>query len=178
MTPTDSILNYLKMISDVRAENTWRTDYTYAGLEALVLKYGHIVETYPALSIPEANVSVPRGAKKACYENSWRIATTDRSGDLLYTEGFAVTHSIPLNHAWLTHRPTGKIIDPTWEASQDTTVYMGIKFDTWFVRDRTTHTGFPSILAPNERTPEEFMTGGFITDDDGVVIGVGKPLDN
>ncbi|MFF1713580.1 hypothetical protein [Streptomyces sp. NPDC058268] len=54
---------------------------------------------------------------RLCYSNAAHYALANPDDQLLYAEGFAITHTgmdFHLPHAWCV-RPDGTVVDPTWD---------------------------------------------------------------
>lgn len=94
----------------------------------LLLKYGRPFET------DENTYEGPRGTPKECYCNAGRIALDDP--DLAYVEGI-IAHIIPIDHAWLVNRKTGKVVDPTLKDGSHAKAYFGIPFSTRYLSQTT-----------------------------------------
>lgn len=79
--------------------------------------YGGIVYLYGTL---KKGIKRPKKYRKMpfkrCYGNSMDLASM--YAGLTYTEGFALGHSIPVEHAWVQNQK-GEVIDATWEDAQD-----------------------------------------------------------
>lgn len=76
------------------------------------------------------------GAKdKECYKNA-QLAAITQPEKYDYYEGYGTVHlgsgqGIPLDHAWLVDKESGKVVDPTWvrsnESSTEKSDYFGLK---------------------------------------------------
>lgn len=165
----------LEMIANLRARST--TTFKFNGFESVVLTYGTLTNAAP--SPTAAGVTVPLGARRDCYINSWRLATTDMSDTLLYTEGYAMAHGIAMEHAWLTHGPTGAVIDPTWGdiPNADPTEYLGIVFTSQFMSSWAHDTGRPSVLHSMHDDAIAILINGLEQSSEGRVTAIGEPLD-
>lgn len=90
----------------------------------LLLKYGKAFET------DKNTYAGPRGTPKQCYSNAGRIAL--ENPDMIYVEGI-IAHIIPIDHAWLINRKTGRVVDPTIKNNEYARGYFGIPFCTWYL---------------------------------------------
>lgn len=100
-------------------------------------KLGHV---FPALIYGRKGEAGPlpkgvrRGKLRDCFANAGRLAL--RNHRFIYCEGFAVRGGdnklpIPLEHAWVLDRETGRFVDVTWR--DEGGAYFGIPFKTEFL---------------------------------------------
>jgi len=100
---------------------------------------------------------------KQCYANCQKIMTDSSilrqqinksfSRERFdYYEGFALS-VIPIEHAWLVHRQTGKVVDPTWALQKNDSVdeasidYFGIQISKELIENSMLSTkSYTSIL--------------------------------
>jgi hypothetical protein len=130
--------------------------WSYACMEEYVVEAGtnHASEPLTAdeLEIVLAAVDATRKRFqiKQCFSNGQLLALFDPSGELVYTEGYAVGRSIPMLHGWVTIN--GKVIDLTWRTKTkrskgrlrdrifgvlpDGWQYHGVGFQNDFLRER------------------------------------------
>lgn len=103
------------------------SDFAHGSLESLVLKEGRSFELGP---LPEG---VRYGKEKECFKTAFNLAESNPDR-YVYVEGFATTKvvpSLPIWHAWVANKTTGKVIDNTWK---DGVEYFGIPMKWDFVR--------------------------------------------
>ena len=82
--------------------------------------------------------------EKQCYYNCQNIAI--EQPDLYeYAEGQA-TGIIPVAHAFLIERATGKVLDPTWTDLNESGDYFGVRIPQEFIRQRWVETGEATYL--------------------------------
>jgi hypothetical protein len=80
--------------------------------------YAHFLEhgekfTWSGEKIPSRYKEGRRYQVKQCYKNAQTLATY-YPDELTYYEGYGV-NIIPVEHAWVVEKATGKVFDPTWE---------------------------------------------------------------
>jgi hypothetical protein len=164
-----TLADYLQM--HVRMRRGMRPDLppplTYWGSEDFVLDQGTTFASEPlteddlgVLLNAIACCPVGRFQMKNCYYNSQMVVLTDHTGQLEYTEGYAIGRSIPCPHGWITIN--GKVIDLTWRTERpnhkgrlrdrifgvlpEHWTYIGVPFDTKYVRTRLTKHGEAASL--------------------------------
>ncbi|KKN18320.1 hypothetical protein LCGC14_0956850, partial [marine sediment metagenome] len=151
---------YLTMVADMK-RGQGRKDFKYAGMEDMILKHGKFFKP------PQKGDKLPKGCEagepKECYRNS--IMNSISNEDLIYTEGYATSPSLPgfgFQHAWLT-TSDGKVIDPTWTGDKVSpgTAYFGIQMDKDFVLATTARTGMAGIIANDWMDDSRLMKDGF-----------------
>lgn len=105
-------------------------------LERVVLTHGR---AWSAAPLPPAYAHA-RGVVKECFQNAAQLAFDEPA--LTYVEGFAHRY-VPTLHAWCVDSE-GRVVDPTWRdellATWRDAAYVGIPFDTTFVRRRVLKT--------------------------------------
>ena len=139
------LILYLRMIAKHRVQMRADTNSLaareseagrFASVEAFVLGLGE-----HTISVPHIRDSLEPATMRDCYRNAWDVALNEPN--LIYTEGFAYSYGVGIEHAWLTDRITGDILDPTW-AKVDSIhgiepvayEYMGIRFAAGFLTQR------------------------------------------
>lgn len=145
----DAILEYLRTTRSVMSYHVKAHGLMpYVGIADLVLRHGRIWGP--------ANVSGPRGSMKQCFSNCQIIATRDPA--FLYVEGYALS-VIPMHHAWLVHRETGFITDPTWKTSSG--AYVGVPIRTDYLRSLMLRTGYAAAVFDNwvDDPPQPILDG-------------------
>lgn len=118
--------DYLEKLADMQREarkaNKMQTPkgWKYLSMEELVLKEGKLLSNEPFTEEEEKVLLrlfklAPGPYKtKECYYNALRLMWEDEvvKTKLVYTEGYASGHIMPVMHAWVTMN--GKPIDVTW----------------------------------------------------------------
>ncbi|MEU9413610.1 hypothetical protein AB0E08_49075 [Streptomyces sp. NPDC048281] len=108
----DGLIHHIRQHAEL-SEAAHRTpeDWSYPSSFHLLLALGRRFTPTPS---PDDLIGMP---DRLCYSNAARYALAHRNEDLVYAEGFALTHhqfDIALPHAW-TVRPDGTVLDPTWD---------------------------------------------------------------
>ncbi len=87
------------------------------------------------------------GQPKQCYMNAGRLAL--RNPKLIYVEGMITAFSLPIEHAWVVHRDTMEVIDPTLRPKEPGCYanYFGIPFSTAYLREVTHRTGYWGLIS-------------------------------
>ena len=70
----------------------------------------------------------PRGRLHQCYQNAGMEALFNP--DVVYCEGKVTCYGVPIDHAWLVDKASGKVIDPTIREAVGIGAYVGIPFKT------------------------------------------------
>lgn len=100
----------------------------------------------------------PAGTPKECYANAGRKALNDDR--YTYVEGYVTTHGIPIEHAWVVDRASGRIKDPTLRGNTATVNgYYGVPFTTEYLRSTVLRTGMWGLISPMTN-PQLFEPGG------------------
>jgi hypothetical protein len=149
-------------------------EWAYSSIEQICLEHGVVTSSLPNVSLPDVGISVDVGQSKECFLNAYRVAMDNP--DLLYTEGYALWTGLTLEHAWLTHRTTGQIIDPTWAGITSRfgvheSPYLGVRFDIRFVVERANITDQPAVMFGHSRANREVIVKG-LRFEDGVAVGL------
>jgi hypothetical protein len=146
------------------------SSWAFSSYEQLVLDLGHVkVGQWPLTNDQVGVMTV-----KECFTNAYQIAMRypDR---YWYTEGYAQYSFLAVNHAWLTEKRTGRIIDPTWVSleSKDgpTPIYAGIRFSLELLTRRTLQTGYMGILTEDWQVNAAALRYGFRIKDGIAVSG-------
>lgn len=153
----DWLDDHLAMMRNLQRRCNNHGDFTYAGMEDLLIQHGMRWKPQP---LPEKWIGKVVCYPKACFDNSYRLAARSK-GRLLYVEGVAVG-IIPVHHAWCADSE-GNVIDPTWGTFRDIgvgTIYHGVAIPVEVVKKlRTKHNcsalldyvhGFPLLSKPFE----------------------------
>lgn len=103
------------------------TAWRYPSMGALVCEHAEVI---PGSAL-EARYR--RGISGYCFDNAQRLALSSR-GKLVYVEGYALGRYFPIHHAWCVRVDAPDVvIDATWN-EPERCAYIGIGFDTAFVR--------------------------------------------
>lgn len=150
VTPAVSVLGYLRQVRELRARSMPKGGEPppFCGVEDVILQYGRLWHS--------ADVSGRRMEGKQCFANCQRVATTDAR--FLYVEGYALS-VIPVHHAWLVDRDTGRAYDPTWLTSGS--AYVGVPIQTDYLRKQMLRTGWATAVFDNwhDDPPQPILTG-------------------
>ena len=175
MTATEQALSDLvSQLADMRfsiSRNTWAN----SSVEQICLDHGTETVAVPVSALPEHGIDVGMGEPRGCFLNAYRVALDEP--DLLYTEGYGLRFGIPMDHAWLTHTLTGQIVDPTWAGAVDqfgeveSVAYLGVKFSTRFIVERSRITGYPSVMLGNTTNHRAVLVYGLHFEGD-IAVGM------
>ena len=169
-----TLSDWLRKLADMRLSNS-QTTWAYSSVEQICLDHGAETESLPVSALLEHGIDVGMGKPKECFLNAYRVALSEP--DLLYTEGYGMWFGIPMDHAWLTHRATGQIIDPTWAGVDDRfgkselVSYLGVKFSTSFLIERSKITGYPSVMLGHTIHHRSILAQGMNFDGD-IAVGL------
>lgn len=98
--------------------------------------------------------------KNACFSNAWNLI--QETPDLIYCEGYALSRSIPLEHAWI-EEADGSIIDPTWAGiaeSGDEAIYFGVRFAGEFALRLSIQSGWASVFQGDAYAGNQILRRG------------------
>ena len=169
-----SLSDLVRQLADMRfsiSRNTW----VYSSVEQICLDHGTEIAAVPVSALLEHGLDVGMGQPRECFFNAYRIAIDEP--DLLYTEGYGLVFGIPMDHAWLTHKSTGQIIDPTWVGVADqsgeveSVAYLGVKFSAGFIVERSRVSGYPSVMLGNTIHHRHILTQGLNFEGD-IAVGM------
>jgi len=158
------IEGYLRSTVEFRRKaNVARPDnYKYEGMEHFVLERGEAHKSEPLTAeemeivIAAVDTSGTRFKMKECFYNAQLLALYDPSTELVYHEGYAAgLAGVPMLHGWVTIN--GKVVDVTWRLDKRRSKgrlrdrifgtipegweYMGVGFQTEFLRERIVRRG-------------------------------------
>ena len=164
----------VRQLADMRfsfSRNMW----VHSSVEQICLDHGTEIAAVPVSALLEHGIDVGVGQPRECFLNAYRVAIDEP--DLLYTEGYGLRFGIPMDHAWLTHTSTGQIVDPTWAGAVDqfgeveSVAYLGVKFSTRFIVERSRITGYPSVMLGNTTHHRAVLVYGLNFDGD-IAVGM------
>lgn len=103
------------------------TSWRYGSMGSLLLEHAEVI---PGCALGSR---FRRGVERHCFDNAQRLAMASK-GRLTYVEGLALGAFFPMHHGWCvrTEEPD-VIVDVTWSTPEHC-AYLGIRFDTSFVR--------------------------------------------
>ena len=108
-----------------------------------VMQRGRIWESAPLPS------GIERGAEGQCFQNAALLAF-EHPDRYIYVEGYAVSAiGLMVAHAWCT-AADGLVVDNTW-AEPENAGYLGIAFDTEFLRTHIHKTGYWGVFGEMPR---------------------------
>lgn len=129
----------------------------------LALQYGH------AFYMDEKSFSGTRKPAKACFQNSYRLATNNPN--LIYVEGQVDIGPLTIEHAWVIDKRNKMVIDPTLTSPTESHNviyphgYFGIPFNTDYIMKVALRSKVYGVLSGMTNpqiingtdTPQEFL---------------------
>lgn len=105
-----------------------------------------------------------------CYRNAYHLSR--HVDGLTYFEGVAVRRSlgVPLDHAWVVHDDSGRVIDSTW-ANADEVAYLGVPFERAFIGAHALQAEAWGIFGNHWRAKDSMYHQGVTFDDEGRITG-------
>ena len=117
----------------------------YFNIGELFEKYGKEYEIGPH------TFSGKRMKRHGCFQNSANLVF--ENSNLIYVEGYVSVMGVPLEHAWVIDKAAPTIvIDPTLEKPNFDSEYLGIPFNTEYVRKTVLKTKVWGIISHTNRT--------------------------
>lgn len=163
----------LAMVVEMRGDHgqtSTRKGWAYGCLESLVVGAG-----FHTVCVPGVSGGVTPMDARECYRNAWEVALANPN--MIYTEGYAFAFSHAIDHAWLTDRTTGEVVDPTWATvraaySQKTrdaegpggVEYLGVRFSKRFLGERIRKHRTFGLLTSLHLAKNDMLRRGFVTE--------------
>lgn len=167
MTTITDLTSFLETMVQMRKsfelpihKESWR----FIMPEELILEQGTTWKAQPA------NPHDVYAEPQQCFLNCFLGVSNDPVYE--YAEGYAMTRwGMAVHHAWLVDSETNEVHDPTWSLPEialgrtDILEYRGIQFETDFILEESSKSGFPCQLVPNDRLNTDAMKHGYLIKD-------------
>ena len=95
---------------------------------------------------------IKHGDQGLCYQNAGRLALYE-GHKYTYVEGFVSVHGVPIQHAWVVEKATGKIKDPTIKDAEGIGGYFGIPFKEDYVRTVALRSKMWGVISVSSNLP-------------------------
>ena len=129
------VRGYLQMSVHMSTGMPVPPGFTYSSAYDFTLDRGRSFASSPLTADEDATVRAAMSGQvfeaKGCFYNAHLMVANDRSGTLVYTEGFAYNGMATIHHGWVTIN--GKVVDVTWNGGVFGTLpdgweYYGVEF--------------------------------------------------
>lgn len=152
--PEDTAKGMMVQWANMLGGSERREDGQYPSMQAFLLVNGEVGK------IPSSPPPIDLMKVKDCYRNATVMAVFENPDKYEYTEGVVVTRGvpIPIEHAYLTDRKTGEVVDPTLGWRPDAS-YFGVRIPKEIVAKSASDTGWYGVLTPGGGAPSKLARG-------------------